>query len=128
MACKVCFCLYVQMLLDVAKCYPRQGASCLSVEYAWRQLMPGLAALARGLCVAVEAWPPGVPEPQGLTTHPEDLHAPLGMQYMVRPPLPVALRVRLSASFGCSPPCAWSTAWTSSVHVPGDRARCTPLR
>ena len=56
-------CPCVQILLEGVTCYPAQGASCLSAEYAWQQLMPDFAALVRSLCVAVGAWPPEVPKP-----------------------------------------------------------------
>ena len=76
--------LRVQILRAGMRCYPAGGASCLSAEYAWQQLMPDFAALVRSLCVAVEAWPPQVPKPK-LFTDPgkANLHAPLGLQYMV---------------------------------------------
>ena len=64
-------------------------APCLSAEYAWRQLVPDIAALARSACVAVEAWPPDVPKPV-LYTDLENLpmQDPLGLQYTVRASLP----------------------------------------
>ena len=80
--------LCAQILRAGVRCYPPGGASCLSAKYAWQQLMPDFAALARSLCVAVEAWPPQVPRPK-LFTDPgkANLHAPLGLQYMVCPSL-----------------------------------------
>lgn len=73
---------YVQILRAGVECYPARGASCLSAEYAWQQLMPDFAALLRSLCVALEAWPQEVPKPKifgELDVH----HSPLGLQYMV---------------------------------------------
>ena len=75
----------VCIMLEGALCYPARGASCLSAEYAWQQLMPDVAALVRSLCVAVEAWPPEVPKPHSLEVAPGDLATPLGLQHLVRP-------------------------------------------
>ena len=84
----------LQILLEGAACYPAKGASCLSAEYAWRQLVPDIAALARSACVAVEAWPPDVPKPKLFTeTGKLAMHEPLGLQCTVRAPL------------SCSVPC-----------------------
>ena len=69
-------------------CCPAEGASCLSAEYTWQQLVPDLAALVRRVCVAVEAWPPGAPTPQCLETGPDTVYTPLALQYMVRPSQP----------------------------------------
>ena len=36
--------------------------------------------------MAIEAWPQGVPKPKLFPDHPKgNLHAPLGLQYIVRP-------------------------------------------
>ena len=72
------------------------SASGLSAEYAWRQLVPDIAALAHSACVALEAWPPDVPKPV-LYTDLENLamQDPLGLQLTVRAPL-----------YACSAPCS----------------------
>ena len=48
--------------------------------------MPDFAALVRSLCVALEAWPQGVPKPE-LYAQPNThtMNSPLGLQHMVRP-------------------------------------------
>ena len=77
---------FAQILREGAKCTPDVGASFLSVDYVWRQLVPDLSALVRSLCVAVEAWPRGVPKPTLFPDLPEgNLHDPLGLQIVVRP-------------------------------------------
>ena len=83
-------CLCMQILLEGSQCYPAEGASSLSLEYVWQQLVPGFAALVRSLCTAVEAWPPELAKPQGTETEPGDAHVPLGLQYTVRPSPSVA--------------------------------------
>ena len=94
-----------QILLEGTVACPHSGASCLSAEYTWRQLVPDVAALARSLCLALEAWPKGVPQPRLPFTDNDPaeayLHGPLGLQYTVRAPLLVAVaHVRL-----CPSPC-----------------------
>ena len=71
----------MQILRVGVECYPASGASCLSAEYAWQQLMPDFAALLRSLCVALEAWPQEVPKPEIFG---KADHSPLGLQYEVR--------------------------------------------
>ena len=64
---------------------PARGASCLSAVYVWQQLVPDFAALARSLCVALEAWPREVPKPALFTDSGKvKSHEPLGLQYNVR--------------------------------------------
>ena len=81
-----------QILLEGAKCCPAGGASCLSAELVWRQLMPDFAALAHSLCMALEAWARDAPGTNfGLAPGVEaPLHSPLGLQYTVRPLCPHA--------------------------------------
>ena len=79
-------CLCAQILLQVAESCPVGGASCLSADYTWRQLVPDFAALAHSVCMALVAWPKDVPKPALYTNSGEIvLHRPLGLQFSVRP-------------------------------------------
>ena len=81
--------LCAQMLWDGVSCLSAGRAVCLSVEFAWRQLVPDFAALVRSVCVALEAWPQGMAKPKlFMTPDKPNLHVPpLGLQYQVRPSL-----------------------------------------
>ena len=100
------------MLWDGALPLAGGRAICLSVEYAWRQLVPDFAALARNVCVALKAWPQEVAKPSPCTT-PDKSHLPVppvGLQQSVRCSLPPALLMRQS----CLPSCEWSTGGSTS--------------
>ena len=116
-------CLYVQILLEGARCKPAGAASCLSAEHTWQRLVPDFAALVRSLCAAVEAWPPEVPKPPGMETQPGDLHVPLGLQYTVRPSQSAAPRGRV-ASLQAGNLCLRARSAYQLVN----RARQTPAR
>ena len=84
----------MQVLRAGAECSPAGGASCLSAEYAWQQLMPDCAALLRNLCLALEAWPQEMPMPV-LFEPPADVHQlALRLRYSVHPMLSAALHTQ----------------------------------
>ena len=91
------------MLWDWVSCLSAGRAACLSVEFAWRQLVPDNAALVRSVCAALQAWPQGMAKPKLFMTpdKPNQHVQPVGLQYYVRPSRQLALRMRQS----CPPPC-----------------------
>lgn len=91
----------VQMCLQWAYCNSAGAPSCLSPEFTWQQLMPDFAALARSLCLGVEALLRAVPRP-ALNIDSGVLHhrVPLDLQRMVRPRFLLALRHALNSTKG----------------------------
>ena len=109
-----------QILLQGVKCCPARGASCLTSEHTWGQLMPAFAALVRSLCVLVEAWP----RTPGSLLFPRvgvgSQHSPQGLQCTVRPALSACFAVSTSCHVSRPPGKGWVCRRTG--HLPDDRA------
>ena len=97
-------CPCAQILLQAAGCSLVGDASWLSAEFTWRQLVPDFAALARSICVALEAWPREVPKPALFMEGEVKLHGPLGLQLTVRPSLSACSLRAPSLALGAPPP------------------------
>lgn len=114
-------CPRAQILLQAAESCPGGGASCLSAEFTWRQMVPDFAALARSVCVALEAWPREVPKSALFTNAGEiNLHGPPGLQFTVRPSLPV-ISLRAPSLALINPLPASGSLAGAPVRLPDDR-------